>query len=99
MIFHLFEGESVKHRFIGKYILPLYEPVVEYFSQYGIESGTVYAVPALIVVLISIIIDVIKKDTKSYGFTVYLFVIIALVLCIIDAQFFSLSLENFGRRK
>jgi uncharacterized membrane protein YkvI len=99
MIFHLFEGESVKHRFIGKYILPLYEPAVEYFSQYGIESGTVHVVPTLIVVLIYVIILAVKRETKSFEFKVYLFGIIVLVLGIIDAQFFSLSLENFGRRK
>jgi hypothetical protein len=52
MLFNLFEGKSNKDRFIEEYMLPFYENAAEYLSQYGIESGTVYAVPTLIVVLI-----------------------------------------------
>jgi hypothetical protein len=85
MIF-LLESESIKHKFIGKYILPLYEPAVEYFSQYGIKSVTVHAVPTLIVLLIYVIILVVKRETKSFEFKVYFVILIVSVLLTIYAQ-------------
>jgi hypothetical protein len=78
--------ESIKYKFIRKYILPLYEPAVEYFSQYGIESDTVHAVPTLIIPLILVIILAIKRDIKCFEFKISLVIIIMCVFVIIKAQ-------------
>jgi hypothetical protein len=75
--------ESIKHQFIGKYILPLYEPAIEYFSQYGIEADTVYTIPSLIVL---IIFTIKYEDKKSWFFIVLLVGIGLMVFVIIKSQ-------------
>jgi hypothetical protein len=75
--------ESVKHQFIENYIFPLYEPAIEYFSQYGITRSTVLNVPDLIIL---IIFTIMYKDKKSYFFKVLLVGIGLFVLAIIQGQ-------------
>jgi hypothetical protein len=75
--------ESIKHKFIEKCIFPLYEPAIEYFSQYGITASTVRNVPNLIIL---IIFAITYEDKKSYFFKVMLVTIGFGVLAIIQGQ-------------
>jgi hypothetical protein len=86
MIFNLDKIKSGRDIFIEEYMMPLYEIAAEYLSQYGIESGTVYAMPLLILGLIFAILFVIKRETKCFEFYYMLVVIVISVWIIIDCQ-------------
>jgi hypothetical protein len=76
--------ESARHKFVGKYILPLFDPAVEYFSQYGISKTTVIFVP-LIIFFIICEITFLRKD--KFYFKMILIVIIMGVIAVIQDQF------------
>jgi hypothetical protein len=57
-----------KFAIIGKYILPLFDPIAEYLEPYGIAETTVYAIPAILLLIMSLLRT--KKNTA--GFKVYL---------------------------
>jgi hypothetical protein len=76
---------NFKYRFIEKYILPLFDPGIEYFDQYGIESTTVVVVPCLVILLIFLI----KVKNKSTEFKLLFVGVILMSLAIIRVQFFK----------
>jgi hypothetical protein len=85
---YIFKEESLKHKFIEKYMLPLFDPAIEFFSQYGITDGTVICTTALIIeVIYEISIFKFRKDKEKFNFRLTLAIIITLIVAIGQSQF------------
>jgi hypothetical protein len=82
----IFQEESPRHKFIGKYILPLFDPAVEYFGQYGIkEVPVVMTICTIICVILQLTVH--RKD--KFRFKITIAMIITCIFAIIQYQVFD----------